>query len=460
MISGGLVCNTKKEMPFMALGKRSLRRIAGLLTARLPELQLEHVQDPRSLRGRRWKHLEVLLRAVILAIAGRRQSCKEAEALTDDLSLTVRRQLGIRRRIPDTTLRTTLCAVEPDALRFSLWAQIRAAYRRHALKPDRLPFGVVAIDGKSTAIETWDDHYAQRKTHSQGQGVYGLVRTLTATLTSSAAKVCLDACPIPSATNEMGHFPHALGDLMKAYRTLHLFQVITTDAGMCSLANANLVVDTYHLDYLFRLKADQPTLFDEAKRHLGRKRPEHALAKTEDVVGKYLVVRYLFLTEDMAALLDWKHLKTALRIHVEKRLLETNSIVETEDHYAISSLARESLTDGQWLHLFRNHWAVENQCHNTWDKIFREDERPWIKAGTLPAKAKGSAPQGTVVVMLLRRMAYNLLALYRAVTLRSEEKRWTPWKEITGHIYATLISATPSIFEGLRQRIVWAHVVD
>ena len=94
----------------MALSNRELRRTCGLLKARLPELKLADIEDPRSTRGRRWKQLDVPLRAVVLAIAAGRQSCKETETLSDDLSLTMRRELGIKRRIPDTTLRTTLCA--------------------------------------------------------------------------------------------------------------------------------------------------------------------------------------------------------------------------------------------------------------------------------------------------------------------------------------------------------------
>lgn len=444
----------------MALSNRELRRTCGLLKARLPELKLADIEDPRSTRGRRWKQLDVPLRAVVLAIVAGRQSCKETETLSDDLSLTMRRELGIKRRIPDTTLRTTLCAIEPQEVRQSIYAQIKAAHRRHALKPDDFPLGVVAIDGKTTAIQCWDDKYAQRKTHSQGLGACGLVRTLTASLVSSAAKPCLDAAPIPSATNEMGHFPRALAELMAAYGKLHLFEVLTTDAGMCSLENADLAVDTYHLHYLFRLKADQPTLLAEAKRLLARQKPAQCLAKTEDILGKYIVTRYLFLTDQMADFLDWKHLQTAIRIHVVKRLIETNEIVETEDHYAISSLPLDQLTTAQWLKLFRLHWSVENHCHNTWDKIFREDERPWIQAGTLPKKAKGSVPQGAVVVILLRRLAYNLLALYRAITLRGEDQRLTPWKDLMRLVYAALISASESTVEKLRQRFAPADCPD
>ena len=93
----------------------------------------------------------------------------------------------------------------------------------------------------------------------------------------------------------------------------------------------------------------------------------------------------------------------------------------------------------------RRHWGVENECHNTWDKIFREDDRPWFEAGE-------AAPQGALVVMLLRRIAYNLLALFRSVTQRSEENRQMPWKDLMRWVYNTLIAATASDLDGLRCR--------
>ena len=83
---------------------------------------------------------------------------------------------------------------------------------------------------------------------------------------------------------------------------------------------------------------------------------------------------------------------------------------------------------------------MENQCHHTWDTAFREDERPWIV----------TEPQGTVVLMLLRRIAYNALALFRSVTQRSEERRATPWKTLLRWVYNTLIAARSHDLDGMR----------
>jgi len=208
---------------------------------------------------------------------------------------------------------------------------------------------------------------------------------------------------------------------------------------MCSQANAR-AVRTYGLDYLFGLKEDQPTLLREAMRLLRRRRA--AEAETVDVVGKTTVTRRLFTTTELAGFLSWDHLQTAVRVQSEKRDIETDAVLEQEDRYFLSSLSRDA---EQWLLVVRNHWWVENGCHQIWDKILREDDKPWIQAG------EGSC-QGTVVVMLLRRLGFNLLALFRSVTQRSEDKRQTPWKDLIRKVYNALIGATEADTEALRPR--------
>ena len=281
----------------MAKDNRMLRRMAGLLKTRLPETGLEQVSDPRSARGKRWP-LATVLRTCTAGMLAGSKSLAQAESLTDEMSPAMARLLGLKRRLPDTTARAVLCGLAPGQLRDCIRRQIRSAWRRKALEPeDLLPIGVVAIDGKSTAIDAWDGRYAQRHRDASGHGARGLVRTLTCTLVSSRAKVCIDAVPIPPRTNEMGHFPKALHSLVKAYGR-HLFQIVSTDAGMCSLDNAQAVMDE-NKDYLFCIKADQPSLLAEARRLLQGKRK--ALAETVDMDGRYAVsYTHLDAADDLA----------------------------------------------------------------------------------------------------------------------------------------------------------------
>jgi hypothetical protein len=447
------ICNQFLEENMTSQTQR-IRRIAGLLRSRLPELRLERVADPRSRRGRRWKHLSTLLRAALVGIMAGSKSLSNLESLTDEMSVSTRRMLRIERRVPDTTMRHMLIKLDPDELRLRVHGQIKTAHRRKALAPLGLPFGQVAIDGRSTALPDvepdkvpkgsdgkWAEQFAQRCSQSSGHS-YRLMRTITCTLVSARAKPCLDAVPIPARTNEMAHFSTVIRDLVKVYKRSRLFRLVSADAGNCSLANAHVVTGELNLDYLFRLKADQPTLLAEAKRLLGSRRARQAVAYTVDVVGKATETRRLHITSEMAGFLDWNHLRTTIRIRKEKHDIKTGKLLAKEDHYAISSLAIDTLSHDQWLQAFRGHWGVENQCHNTWDTAFQEDKQPWIKTD----------PKGMVAVLVLRRMAYNVLALFRGVTQRSEDHRQTPWKTVIRWVYNMLIAAQPSDLEGLRAR--------
>jgi hypothetical protein len=411
----------------------------GVLAARLPEARLDQVKDPRRAKGRRWE-LRVVLRAVLMAMVAGCKSLALAEALTAEMSPVLRKRLGIARRIADTTMRDVLCALDPEELRGPLHALTRAAHRRKALEPDKLPFGVVALDGKSTAVPSCDDVYAQRQSKEEG-GLVGVVRTTTCTLISSRAMPCIDAIPIPAATNEMGQFEASVRSLAKAYDGIELFKMISYDAGACSENNAR-VVRELGLHYLLGLKGPQPTLFTEAQRLLAAVPWQRADASSEDIIGgPHTVLRRLYLTEEMNGFGDWKHLRTVLRVESEK-LDASGRRLAHDNRYFVASLPASRLTAAQWLLLVRLHWGVENNCHHTLDDAFEEDDRPWIK----------SDPRGMVVVALLRRTAYSLLTLFRSVTQRSDERRATPWRDLLRWFYNAIISATDADLSALRPR--------
>jgi hypothetical protein len=425
----------------MAKDMRMQRRMLGMLSVRLPEARLDRVRDPRARRGR-WRKLETQLKTVVAGMAAGCKSLLEIEALSAEMSAASLRRLGLPGRLPDTTARDTLVRLTPRELRRCLWSQAKAAHRRKALAPVGLPLGVLAIDGKSSTCRQADDHYAQRQTSDTGHEC-GLVRTMTCSLVSSAARVCLDAIPIPAETNEAGHFATALESVHRTFRKAGLFELVSYDSGACSADNAQFVIDK-RLHYLFGLKENQPTLAAEARRLLGGLRPDKAVASSVDVLwNNRVVTRRLYVTEEMAGYMEFPGLRTLVRIESET-LDATGAVVEHEDRYLISSLPLARLSHEQWLLVVRRHWAIENNCHHTWDTAFREDERPWIEKD----------PRGMLVVMLLRRVAYNMLALFRSVTQRSEERRATPWKDILRWVYQALFSATVADSNGLRAREV------
>lgn len=219
MQAGGLNGNEKDAMAQRA---RLHRRIAGMLHKRLHEARFDELQDPRDSRGQRWR-LTALLHAALVGLCAGCRSVADVEQLTDDMSAAMRSWLGIERRAADTTLRELLCKLTPAALRPCLHAVVRAAHRRKALASCALPFGVVSLDGKATALPSCDDFYAQRQSQSETTLV-GVVRTITSVLVTHPARPCLDVLPVPASTNEMGIFETALRALWEVYGGSDLFR--------------------------------------------------------------------------------------------------------------------------------------------------------------------------------------------------------------------------------------------
>ena len=425
---------------------RELRRAAGMLLARAPDLRLEELEDRRSAQGKRYALREVILAVLVGLLAGCK-SYKEVEALVNvRMNRAMRRRLGLKLGITDTTMRNVFVRLHPYEVRRALHHLVRAAARRKALFPrEGLPFGVVAMDGKETSIPAWDHHYAQQTVTADHQKAYGLVRTVNACLISAAAKPLIDAFPLPAETNEMGIFPHAFDSLVRHMG--HLFQLVTYDAGVPSEDNCRHVVEAGK-DFNFRIKNENWHVYKEAERRLGKRPVERALHTTEDVECKGVrgaakpksTFRSVFTCEAPALPFVWDSVKTLVRVHV--RTIEDGRVVHEEDKFYISSLTPKSLTPEQWLYVTRGHWAVENNGHWTLDAVFREDERPWIVAD----------PRGAVVTMLLRRIAYTLLALFRAVIRRSEDNPALSWSDLMTWVLDTLLIATDEVLAGLRPR--------
>lgn len=409
---------------------REVRRSAGFIARANADLALHEVEDPRSERGRGWV-LPALLRALFIGLMSGCASLAETERLTGALSPALRPKLGLHRRVPDTTLRGLVMKLPLDTVRRLMQRIVHIAHRRKALEPDGLPCGAVAIDGKHTATRFPDNQYAQRQKDGH------IVRTMTCSLISARAAVCLDALPIPREQSESSAFPAVLAELVANYGQSNLFEIITADAGIGDAANARLVNEA-GLGYVFALKEDQPTLHDEATRLLANLSEEACEHEDIDNEGQLTVVRKLWRTTEIAGFHGWDHLRMALRVSAE-RIDKHGQTVSTEDRYFVTNVLPNRLTAEQWVRLTRRHWRVENDVHQTLDVAFREDARPWLEA-----------VHGMLVVQLLRRVALNLLLLYRNVTRRDEHKAAIPWSDLFFNLQLALFTAAENHLQGLR----------
>jgi hypothetical protein len=76
------------------------------------------------------------------------------------------------------------------------------------------------------------------------------------------------------------------------------------------------------------------------------------------------------------------------------------------------------------------------------DVAFEEDDHPWVQEN----------PRLTVVLTILRRIAYTLLSIFRSVTQRSDERRSEAWKELFRRLYDAVLVATADSLAGIRRR--------
>jgi predicted transposase YbfD/YdcC len=401
---------------------------------RLRDAGLERLTDHRSRRGRRYAH-QALVFALALGCVAALRSLREVEALTAGLQGSVRRQTKIRRRISDTKLRDELVTLEPFEVREALHRQVKAEHRRGNLAPTRLPFGVVAIDGKCLGkMDSWDHPDVQRVRPNE-QPPYGLARVHRAHLVSSKATVCVDQRPIPGKTNENGAVCAFTKELVESYKRTDLFEVITADAGNSSLAHADLI-DGHNLGYMLAIKEPNGDIYAEAVRLLGGQLAEQA-ERTETRPEKGERVTHRVWRTTIHGYLRWTHARQLVR--VERTVEKKDGTAEVGNRFFVSNLPTGRLKGKGWLVLVRMHWRCENEGHWNADVIWKEDARrtPWIRV-----------PRAVYAVSMLRMLGLNVLAVLRAMTRREWSQEAPPWAEVA--LAARFALAGPTIV--LRQR--------
>jgi predicted transposase YbfD/YdcC len=367
-----------------------------------PVYRFDLITDPRARRGRRWPLVTLLWAALYGMMAGCR-SLRQVEDLTDEMGPTGRGR--VPGRVPDTTLYDLVPRLHVEELRQQVRWQVKTLWRDKCLDPQGLPCGVVSIDGKGLGALDHDAGGNAQKAHRAHDGTpYWLGRVLRAVLTSACAKPCLDQMAVPTKTNEMGAFATFFAALMAAYGGGNLFEIITTDAGMTSKHNADLV-HAANKAYVMALKGPQPELYAEAQRLLLPLTTGAPCAQTWDKAQGKQIRRSLYRTCEMAGYHDWTHLRQVWLVRQESR--DKDGRVTIEDRYFVTNLPSGRLQPAQILQVVRGHWGIENDCFWSLDAQFGEDALHWVTTGRC-----------IEVLGLLRLMAYNLLQLCRKRHLR------------------------------------------
>lgn len=375
------------------------------------------LEDPRHRKGQRWSFrylVDLLLTGALLQAP--------SLALVEDLS----EEIGLR--VPDSTLAYLLARIDPHPLRAVLHAEVRRLHRSKTLRPEGLPFGVLAVDGKTSWVGS---HAGDAEAQAQ-DGRWNL-RWMRAVLTSARSRPCIDQDVIPAATNEMGHFPAFWKALRRAYARADLFRLVTLDAGYTSKDNAALI-DGDGMAYVLRVKESQPTLLAEMQRVLGAPTGQPAARSPWESVKGRQVQRRLFRTEDLAGFDDWAHLRQGWLVQTVVRHLDGREEVVME-RWFITNLPWNTLSPRQLLHVVRGHWAIENDCNWVLDVVWREDTTAWAtNAKAIPTHA----PLRTL--SWLRMLAYNVLGVLARVRLRSRPT-WRALRDALRRVLCPLPSA-------------------
>jgi hypothetical protein len=219
----------------------------------------------------------------------------------------------------------------------------------------------------------------------------------------------------------MGEFKNFLRELVADYGRTGLLEVISVDAGMNSLDNANFTIEN-KLDYIMGLKHPQKKLVEYAKETVGKRtNPDKT---TDDRVNGKQIRRKLY-REVVIEYPGWAHLKEIWRIRQETTELRSGKQI-VEERYFITSLSPYKLNNSQVLKAIRMHWGIENNANWIMDTIWKEDDSPWCNKGFL-------------FISLLRVLAYNIITRLLTRRLRKNDGRERSWQGIKFLIQAVLL---------------------
>lgn len=382
-------------------------------------LDFSAVVDPRAPRGRS-QSLAGLLRLAVCALATQRRTLRGIEAVSEDLSPRARRQLGLRRRVSDTTLYELLATLRPDGLAQTLHTQLRSDLGSKAIGNDVFAGGVMSYDGKGCGSGLGSaGSPGCRQSVCDAQGTpYWDVFALRSCLVSSSARPCMNQVLIGSKAGEATMFRPLLSQDVTRYPKL--FRYVTGDAGLACADNARLV-DQLGKRYLFQIKGNFGKQYPQAQTLLAS---ATVLAETTERAGGRTVIRQLRQVVAPARIT----LPAATQIIGVRQLrIANDGTTETEDRVFVSSIAPDELTPARLLALVRLHWQIENGPNWTADVILHEDSHCPCTRGFGPA-----------VLSWLTMLAYNLVAVFRAHLSDSDRHR-VPWQRVLDFGYQLLL---------------------
>jgi predicted transposase YbfD/YdcC len=323
---------------------------------------LATVPDPRAARGRRHPLVAILGLAAAAVLAGARSIAAIAEWAAD-APQEVRAALGARHHAPgyfavpaEATIRRTLTRLDADALAGAIGAWL-ADRERPGPAVSRRP--AVAVDGKTVR--------GARAASGDGRPVHLLAAM------DHASRAVLAQRQVGGAPKEVTAFAPLLAPLDLAG------VVVTADALQTHPDAAEFLVTSKHADYLFTVKANQPTLLERCQSlpwhnvPVGDRTRDRAHGRVEIRTLKAVSVRHF----------GFPHAAQVLQVTRKTRdLATTTRRFRSVTVYALTSLPFNQARPARLADLLRGHWAIE-ALHHVRDVTFAEDASQ-VRTGAAP----------------------------------------------------------------------------
>jgi predicted transposase YbfD/YdcC len=330
-----------------------------------------NLTDPRSANARH-RLLDIVVIAICAVICGA-EGWEDIEEYGSVHLSWLEDLLDLPHGIPaHDTFRRVLSRLDPEELTRCFLAWTQALH-------EATDGEIIAIDGK-TLRRSFD----RAASHSAIHMVSAWAQT---------NRLVLGQLKVDDKSNEITAIPQLL-------RLLHLEGcIVTIDAMGCQKEIAQTIT-TQGADYVFALKANHGTLYDDVTLFLADARAQGAqnpilhTYETVDADHGRVETRTYWITSD----LDWLGAKPAWsNLHsiglVEARR-ELPDKTETETRFYLTSLPADAPLFAKAV---RGHWHIENRLHWVLDMVFREDA------------CRIRAAQGPQNFAVLRHIALNLL---------------------------------------------------
>jgi hypothetical protein len=374
----------------------------------------DEISDCRAYRGDKQETLAGILNLMITGLACGKIVLRAIEDLSADMNFQIRKQMGLKERVSDTTQYELLIDLSPIGFRETLWDQLRKAVDSKAITNNLFEQGILSYDGKGggSGLGEPPNELCRRNVCDAEGTVFWDTFVLRACLTSSLARPCLDQEIIPSKKGEATTFPIMLERDVKQFP--RLFRYITGDAGLASKTNAKKVLDLGKV-YFFQIKGNFNRVFPLASRLLSS---SPVVAETNERAQGMHICRQLRRIEVPPEI---KFPGATQFVGVRQIRTKNDGVIETEDRVFITAIPWEELSADKLLLLARLHWGIENNANWTCDVIFKEDTRRPCNQGN-----------GPLVALWIMAIAYNIVAIFRAhLPLKDRQpQRWERAREL------------------------------